>query len=63
MLRGEPSTQSDEAKNPAILVHLSKVSEADRKPLLTLAPKGDSVAYQLSRGGLVYSSGTAKIGG
>lgn len=62
MINGEPGSKSDQPNNPAILVHLIKLDEADRKPKLELAVQGDQVAYQLSRHGEVYASGTAKPG-
>jgi hypothetical protein len=63
MENGRPVTKSPLPNNPAILVKLYAMS-ADKTPALTMAPapNGGGIDYQLSRGGVVYGSGTAKTG-
>lgn len=67
MKDGVPVSLSEELRNPAVLVHLHGPADLpgaqERLPVMELAPAGEGrVAYQLSRGGAVYSRGEAGEG-
>ena len=63
MKDGKPASQSDTPRNPAALVHVSKLASTEEaKPSLELAPSGDGITYQLRRGEHAVASGKAGPG-
>ena len=61
MREGCPATRSENPVNPAALVRVQSAS-GDGRPSLVLAPKEDSITYQLVRDGQAYSQGKATKG-
>ena len=68
MKNGEPTTASNEPKNPAIVVLLDVPAAggqtAGSLPLLEVVPdaEGDAISYMLSRNGASVGSGKSKVG-
>jgi len=63
MNNGEPSTKSQEANNPAVIVRVEyEAQPVTRELALELAPDGEKLKYQFVRDGRVVSSGVAEKG-
>lgn len=64
LVDGRPASASPLPNNPALLVRVTAphTPAPHAKPLLELAPGGDGLLYQISRDGVVTSSGTVKAG-
>ena len=61
--KGRPSTASDQPNNPAALVRLSPLGNAEnQKPLLELAVRAEGVDYALWREGMPVAQGHARPG-
>ncbi len=66
IVNGQPGTASDLPNNPAVLIRIAGPAQpADgmkAKPLLEFAPDGETLRYQLSRGGQPSVQGSARVG-